>query len=342
MEILVHGSAGPHGWPQSGCRCASCSRLREGGEAFTPTRVSLDGVPIEECPRRAVHDGDDITAPGGGRVLYAPAPGARPLPDGDTVYDAALLDLLGAPEHLGLLRRMGSVGAATEIHAVHVDHRVTGPAELRRRLGFWTRAPGAGPHRTLLLGGVRSGKSAEAELRLAAEPEVCYVATGPIPETSRANETQEASEAGEGRQAGGAHEAEPDAAWAARVRAHRERRPSWWSTRETHDLAGVLLRSSGALLIDGIGTWLAATIDECSGWSDPGQVAPRVEELLSAWRRTRAVVVAVSDEVGLSLVPPNAAGRIFTDLLGDLNRRLAAESERAALVVAGRVLELPG
>ncbi len=69
-----------------------------------------------------------------------------------------------------------------------------------------------------MLGGARSGKSAEAELRLAAEPEVTYVAAaGP---------------------AGG-----DDAEWAARVAAHQARRPRWWRTVETTDMAGVLRAS---------------------------------------------------------------------------------------------------
>ena len=50
--------------------------------------------------------------------------------------------------------------------------------------------------------------------------------------------------------------------------AHRARRPAWWRTAETTDLAGVLAAARGALLIDGIGTWLAAVLDECGAWDD--------------------------------------------------------------------------
>jgi adenosylcobinamide kinase/adenosylcobinamide-phosphate guanylyltransferase len=66
-----------------------------------------------------------------------------------------------------------------------------------------------------------------------------------------------------------------------------------------------------------------------------------VDELLEAWRHTRARVVAVSDEVGSSIHPPTRAGRLFRDQLGWLNQRLAAESEEAVLMVAGRALTLP-
>jgi adenosylcobinamide kinase/adenosylcobinamide-phosphate guanylyltransferase len=69
-------------------------------------------------------------------------------------------------------------------------------------------------------------------------------------------------------------------------------------------------------------------------------VARRVGELVEAWRQVEAYVVAVSDEAGLGVVPGTRAGRLFRDELGRLNQALAAESEEAELVVAGRVLPL--
>jgi adenosylcobinamide kinase / adenosylcobinamide-phosphate guanylyltransferase len=148
------------------------------------------------------------------------------------------------------------------------------------------------------------------------------------------------------------------------VAAHRARRPGWWRTAETTDLAAVLGSARGAVLIDGIGTWLAAVMDECGAWDGPGdaggtdgtggaggsagaggadgaaRLEARVSGVVSAWRQTRAYVVAVSDEVGLGVVPGTAAGRRFRDELGRLNQALAAESEEAEIVVAGRVLPL--
>jgi adenosylcobinamide kinase/adenosylcobinamide-phosphate guanylyltransferase len=142
---------------------------------------------------------------------------------------------------------------------------------------------------------------------------------------------------------------------------------------ETSDLAAVLAEPPGPLLIDGIGTWLATVFDECGAWpGDPGAAHPgddgdpardreqaqaqermreqaqamaavgeRCDQLVAAWRRTPARVVAVSDEVGLGVVPATAAGRLFRDALGRLNQHLARESEDVALVVAGRLVPLP-
>jgi len=273
-----------------------------------------------------------LTAPDGARLLYAPA--GREIPPQGPVRDLVLIDLLEAPERLGLLRRTGQVGERTQVVAVGADHRVRSAEELARRLRHWrARAVADGtvldtdaagppsppspprPLRTLLLGGSRSGKSAEAELRLAAEPYVTYLATGP----------------------GGAGDGE----WATRVRAHRERRPAHWATTETTALAGAIRAATTPLLIDGLGTWLAAVFDEHGAWEgDRAPVADRCDELVEAWRRTPRPVVAVSDEVGMGVVPATASGRAFADALGRLNARLAAETEDVTLVAAGRTLRL--
>ncbi len=280
-------------------------------------------------------------------------------------YDIVLLDLLENPAQLGALRRRGLVLARTVVAVLHADHRVSSEEELFRRCQFWgaivpgdgdilaaTPGPRAGtgsglsqpPRRVLVLGGARSGKSRHAELRLAAEPRVTYLAAGPYRP--------------------GAQPA-ADSEWTGRVAAHRARRPPWWQTVESLDAAAALRSESGAVLFDGAGTWLAAVMDESGAWADDGgdgegegdrdagpgpasrlaraqiQIAAKVDELLEAWRQTTARVVAVSDEVGSSVHPPTRAGRLFRDQLGWLNQRLAAESEETVLMVAGRALTLP-
>ncbi|MQA85226.1 MAG: bifunctional adenosylcobinamide kinase/adenosylcobinamide-phosphate guanylyltransferase [Streptosporangiales bacterium] len=360
MDVRLLGTAGPLGWPAEGCGCASCGRLRAADAGRAPTALLVDGafrlgegrVPAgyQVRPLPGTPSAHDVTGPDGARMLCA-APGPLPGSALDWVaragaaYDLAFLDLVAAPEQLGELRRLGAVGPATTVVAVHVDHRAPSPHELDRRLSFW----GAGlvpdgtvvssadppvprpsaPYRVLVLGGARSGKSEEAERRLAGEPTVTYVAAGG---------------AGAGRP--------DDPEWRARIAAHRARRPSGWRTVETTDLAAVVRETGDPLLVDGLGTWLAAVLDECGAWDTdaPAQATPsqaeaqvrrRVEELVAAWRATRRYVVAVTDEVGSGVVPETRSGRRFRDELGGLNQRLAAESEEATLVVAGRVLPLP-
>ena len=81
-------------------------------------------------------------------------------------------------------------------------------------------------------------------------------------------------------------------------------------------------------------------LGEAGGGAGRERLAGRIAELVGAWRQTGACVVAVSDETGLGVVPATPAGRLFRDELGRLNQALAAESEEAELVVAGRILPL--
>jgi adenosylcobinamide kinase/adenosylcobinamide-phosphate guanylyltransferase len=348
MHILVEGSGGRSGWPQPGCRCASCLRCRADGTIRKRSAIVVDGalrLGVEGAGEatgfrvQQLSGGWEVTTADGGRLLYPAGPGAVPVPaEGAPRYDIAFVDMLGDPAQLGRLRARGLVTADTITAVAFADHRVSGAAELDRRCGFWrVSVPADGeavttprsaqrsqdltgtlPWRVLVIGGARSGKSERAELRVAAEPEVTYVATAP-----------------RWREGAG------DRDWAARVAAHRARRPAWWRTVETTDLAGVLASARGAVLIDGIGTWLTAVLDECDAWGGAGEkVTGRIAELIAAWRQARALVVAVSDEAGMGVIPATPAGRLFRDELGRLNQALAAESEETELVVAGLILPL--
>jgi adenosylcobinamide kinase / adenosylcobinamide-phosphate guanylyltransferase len=165
--------------------------------------------------------------------------------------------------------------------------------------------------RVLVLGGSRSGKSAHAESLLADVPDVVYLATS----------------------AG----ADDDAEWAARVVAHRARRPPGWTTVET-TAPSELLRA-GTVLVDSVTTWVAALMDETGVWAEePGsadRLAARCDALVNAWAMTPAHVVAVSDEVGLGVVPETRSGRLFRDTLGAVNQRLAGTADEVWFVVAG-------
>lgn len=175
--------------------------------------------------------------------------------------------------------------------------------------------------KVLVTGGVRSGKSFQAESLLIAEPHVTYVAPGPSADE------------------------DPDPDWVARIAAHQSRRPTHWDTVETHDLAAAISQAGGAVLIDCLGTWLTALLDELDVWDaiqddwEP-QLFARVDTAVTAWRNSKATLVAVTNEVGMGVVPSHRSGRLFRDLLGTVNQRFAAECDEVLLVVAGRTLSL--
>jgi adenosylcobinamide kinase / adenosylcobinamide-phosphate guanylyltransferase len=163
--------------------------------------------------------------------------------------------------------------------------------------------------RVLVLGGIRSGKSEWAEAAIAAsERPVRYLATGPVTD---------------------------DDAWAARLAAHRARRPPSWTTVETDDVATQLRSSSIPTLVDDIGGWLTAAMDRAEAWTG-GSACTEIDDLVDAVGGFDAELVMVSPEVGLTVIPETAAGRRFADELGTLNQRLAALCQRVVLVVAGQ------
>ncbi|KOU18899.1 adenosylcobinamide kinase [Streptomyces sp. WM6372] len=307
----------------------------------------ISGHRVRAVPMDAPGTGYEVTGPDGSRLLYLPPGGApagwgspRTESGGGTAgqrpYDMVLADVLGRPEALARLRASGAAGPTTDVIAVHLDHDVPPGRELERRcaaagaravpdgttvtVGEYHAVPEL-PRRTLVLGGARSGKSVEAERRLAGFPEVVYVATG-------------------GSRDG-------DAEWAARVGLHRERRPASWRTVETCELAPLLVRGGPPLLIDCLALWLTDAMDRVGAWDDAvwagqGQkeLRERVAELVAAVRATRRTVVAVSNEVGSGVVPATASGRRFRDELGRLNSLVAGECEHVLLVVAGQAVVL--
>ncbi|HST49178.1 bifunctional adenosylcobinamide kinase/adenosylcobinamide-phosphate guanylyltransferase [Jatrophihabitans sp.] len=170
--------------------------------------------------------------------------------------------------------------------------------------------------RTLVLGGVRSGKSSWAERQLAGHDRVDYLAT--------------AAE-------------RDDADWARRIAEHRRRRPAHWRTVQTLELAGALAAPGAPLLIEDLGNWLARTIDRTGGWDgDLSAFRTQADQLVDAWQHSRARVVLVSNEVGSGVHPETRAGRIFADELGRLNTALASHADEVVLVVAGLPLWLRG
>lgn len=176
--------------------------------------------------------------------------------------------------------------------------------------------------RTLITGGIRSGKSARAEKLVGSGPAV-YLATGPSIQN--------------------------DGDWTRRIDAHRERRPASWWTIETTDPVSDLGQAKNPLLLDDLGSWLVAQLDSLNVWDesvDPTQWQPvlheRVDALTDAIASTPVDIVVVTSEVGLTLVATNRAGRYFQDELGYLNQRVAAVCDRVELVIAGCPLTIKG
>ncbi len=171
---------------------------------------------------------------------------------------------------------------------------------------------------TLVLGGAASGKSRFAQqLAEAQSGPLLYVATA---------------------QAG-------DDEMRERIERHRQQRGERWQTvEESHDLARCLPSAASGyavIVVDCITLWLSNLL--LTHEVDPAGIWPSVNAFFGSLEQLDARIIMVSNEVGLSLVPEYPLGRLFRDLAGQVNQRLAERADRVWLVTAGLPLQLkPG
>jgi len=182
----------------------------------------------------------------------------------------------------------------------------------------------------LILGGARSGKSSYGEKLASSTPgRVAYLATAKI--TDREMEK--------------------------RIAAHRERRPEEWTTFELEkdslgkkDIENVIQnieeQGHSIVLIDCITNMLFRLIDgyeldrlETISNKLEIEIEKKVLEFFGFFmdllKSTDLNVIIISNEIGMGVVPAFPLGRIFRDLMGMINKDMAAGSDEVYLFTAG-------
>lgn len=173
-------------------------------------------------------------------------------------------------------------------------------------------------------GGARSGKSSFAETRACAYARVCYVATAVA----------------------------FDDEMRSRIACHQaDRAGRGWSTLECplDAAAGVAQADAQAVLLDCVTVLLSNILLQTDfARTEALADAPAAERaaqaqldaLLAACKKTAADVIVVSNEVGMGIVPDTPLGRLFRDIAGRANQRLAAAADEAYLLVSGLPVRL--
>ncbi len=183
----------------------------------------------------------------------------------------------------------------------------------------------------LITGGARSGKSTYAEIR--------------------ARELESETEAGSGVLYVATCIAD-DEEMRDRVQRHRSRRPENWPTLEAPEDAGRhIMESAGALpglagvLLDCVTLLVSQCMTHClTDWEtitpdDADRVESamktEVDGLIAAAASLSCPLILVTNEIGMSLVPEYASGRLFRDAAGRANQLLAAAADEVVLCVSG-------
>lgn len=161
---------------------------------------------------------------------------------------------------------------------------------------------------TLVLGGVRSGKSSFA-LKL------CEAAEGPRVYLATATAL--------------------DAEMARRIERHKRERANEWATVEEPIKAAEVLSATeqgSVVLIDCLTLWLTNLMG--LGLGDD-EILERVDGFTQVIGDSQSAVVAVSNEVGQGIMPVNAMARRFADLSGFMNQSMASVAEEVFFMRAG-------
>ena len=168
---------------------------------------------------------------------------------------------------------------------------------------------------TLILGGVRSGKSALAE-------QLAHAHAGPVTVIATATAFDDEMQA--------------------RIDAHRASRPRSWQTIEAPIALPQAIEAASAddtlVLVDCLTLWLTNLLI-----AEPRpDLGAAHDALLAALATAPGDTVLVSNENSFGVTPDNRLSREFLDTAGQLHQRIAAQADRVALAVAGLPLTLKG
>jgi adenosylcobinamide kinase/adenosylcobinamide-phosphate guanylyltransferase len=167
----------------------------------------------------------------------------------------------------------------------------------------------------LFTGGARSGKSTRAEQYAARLSQgVAYIAT---------------AEAG-------------DDEMRARIAQHQRRRPAHWRTLEWPLSAATALAEleiGAVALLDCLSLLVSNLL--LAHEDDPAPIVEReVAAILTAAQDRDLTLIAVTNEVGMGIVPAYPLGRAYRDVLGRANQQMAAAADEVYLVICGIPVEL--
>lgn len=147
-----------------------------------------------------------------------------------------------------------------------------------------------------------------------------------------------------------------DEEMAERIRRHRQVRPPAWVTIEeplylAKALAAHASRGS-VVVLDCVAVWLGNLLHRHLGGAGPRDhhqaEALRQRALAEADALCRLPdtmglrLIVVTSEVGMGLVPETALGRLYRDLLGEVNQMLARRADRVVWMVAGIPVTIKG
>lgn len=133
-----------------------------------------------------------------------------------------------------------------------------------------------------------------------------------------------------------------------RIERHKKKRPGSWKTVEEplkpdQVIRGLNKAAVEVVLVDCMTLWLSNLIlngseevqEELEGYS-----ISRLQEFIEACREFSGTTIIVTNEVGMGIVPGNKLARIFRDVAGRCNQKLAQEADEVFFLISGLTLKI--
>jgi len=138
-----------------------------------------------------------------------------------------------------------------------------------------------------------------------------------------------------------------------RIALHRERRPKHWRTVESPlfltEAVLPYVEETKAVLLDCITLYLSnlllmADVETLAANSEQLELAAwqEISSLIALCRQHDVHLIMVTNEVGMGVVPPSLLGRVFRDISGFTNQRIAQTADHVFLLTAGLPFALKG
>jgi adenosylcobinamide kinase/adenosylcobinamide-phosphate guanylyltransferase len=130
---------------------------------------------------------------------------------------------------------------------------------------------------------------------------------------------------------------------AERIRRHRENRAAEWQTLEEPleipECIAVEGNRFGLILLDCLTLWVSNLM--MAERNEP-EILEEGDRLVQACRGVRSSVILVGNEVGMGIVPENAQARMFRDLSGLIQQKVAREADEVYFLVSGIAQRIKG
>ena len=121
-----------------------------------------------------------------------------------------------------------------------------------------------------------------------------------------------------------------------RVLLHRKQRSPAWTTLEVPvRLPEEISKNSqkeNVILVDCLTLWISNLMLENN---DQGNIDGHIRNLVRSLEKAQCPIILVSNEVGTGIVPENRLARLFRDIAGFTNQRVAACADKVIWMVAG-------